>query len=57
MDRAVNFKNNLLVTDTYKKNLALNVQPVIDRDDVVLIKASRGMELERILEELEPVET
>ena len=51
------FKNNLLVTSTYKKNLALNVQPVLDRDDVVLIKASRGMELERILEELEPVDT
>ncbi len=54
---ASKFKNNLLVTSAYKKNLALNVQPVLDRDDVVLIKASRGMELERILEELEPIET
>jgi UDP-N-acetylmuramoyl-tripeptide--D-alanyl-D-alanine ligase len=50
------FQNNLLVTETYKNNLALSVQPVIDRDDLVLIKASRGMELERILEELGPVE-
>lgn len=55
--RSTDFKKTLLVTNTYKKNLALNVLPVIDRDDVVLIKASRGMELERILEELEPVET
>ncbi len=55
--RSTKFNNNLLVTDTYKKNLALGVQPVLDRDDVVLIKASRGMELERILEELEPVKT
>ncbi len=50
------FQNNLLVTATYKNNLAQSVQPVIDRDDLVLIKASRGMELERILEELGPVE-
>ena len=55
--KSSDFKKTLLVTNTYKKNLALIVQPVIDRDDVVLIKASRGMELERILEELEPVET
>ncbi len=55
--KTTKFKNNLLVTNTYKKNLALDVQPVIDRDDVVLIKASRGMELERILEELEPVDS
>ncbi len=55
--KSTKFNKNLLVTDTYKKNLALSVLPVIDRDDVVLIKASRGMELERILEELEPVDT
>ncbi len=54
---ASGFQNNLLVTKAYKNNLAESVQPVIDRDDLVLIKASRGMELERILQELEPVET
>lgn len=49
-----NYSKGLHLFDSYKNGLAQVIQPMIDRDDIILIKASRGMELERVLEELGP---
>jgi UDP-N-acetylmuramyl pentapeptide synthase len=39
-----------MVSDTYEEALALKVQSMLNPSDIVVMKASRGMKLERVLQ-------
>jgi UDP-N-acetylmuramoyl-tripeptide--D-alanyl-D-alanine ligase len=54
--RASDFSKKLFVTGSYENNLASEMVNVLDSTDIVLIKGSRGMQLERILEEWKPID-
>ncbi len=49
------FSKNPTLSDTYEQNLALKALPVLDDKDLVLIKGSRGMQLEKALADLKPL--
>jgi UDP-N-acetylmuramoyl-tripeptide--D-alanyl-D-alanine ligase len=49
------FKKKPLLSDTYEQNLALKALPMLDDRDLVLIKGSRGMQLEKALADLKPL--
>jgi UDP-N-acetylmuramoyl-tripeptide--D-alanyl-D-alanine ligase len=49
------FSKTLFVTSTYEIKLASTMLPVLDRNDIVLIKGSRGMQLEKVLADLKPI--
>ena len=38
-----------IISDTYKEELAKKVEAMINPSDIVVLKASRGMQLERVL--------
>jgi UDP-N-acetylmuramoyl-tripeptide--D-alanyl-D-alanine ligase len=50
------FKKSPLVSDSYELNLATRMLPVLHDNDLILMKGSRGMELERFLMELKPLD-
>lgn len=50
------FSKKLFVSDSYEKSLAPRMLPVLDREDIVLIKGSRGMQLEKALKDLKPLD-
>lgn len=52
--RAGGFNNNLLVSDIYEESLAQKMASVIGNQDIVAVKGSRGVGLERFLEVLAP---
>src|SRR5690606_25690066 len=47
-------QNNLLTSNTYEDSLAMQVSSVLGKDDVVVVKASRGEKLERFVELCHP---
>lgn len=47
--KAVGFKNKLVISNTYEEVLASDVASVLKLDDVVVVKGSRGMKLERFV--------
>lgn len=49
------FSKKPMMSDTYEQNLALKGLPVLDEKDLVLIKGSRGMQLEKALADLKPL--
>ena len=49
----INFKKNITISNTYNKQLALKVKSMLDEKDVVVLKASRGTEIEQFLVDLE----
>lgn len=53
--RSAGFKKTPVLSVTYEQNLAVTKLPVLDEKDFVLIKGSRGMQLEKALEDLKPV--
>jgi UDP-N-acetylmuramoyl-tripeptide--D-alanyl-D-alanine ligase len=53
--RSGGFSKNPILSMTYEQNLATQVLPVLDGKDIVLIKGSRGMELEKALADLKPL--
>lgn len=54
--KASGFSNNLVISDSYEQFLASGAGPVIDRADIVLMKGSRGVQLERILKDWKPLD-
>ncbi|MCB9025037.1 MAG: UDP-N-acetylmuramoyl-tripeptide--D-alanyl-D-alanine ligase [Bdellovibrionaceae bacterium] len=44
------FSKNLILSDTYEEKLALQVGSMLNPQDVAIIKGSRGMKLEKILD-------
>jgi UDP-N-acetylmuramoyl-tripeptide--D-alanyl-D-alanine ligase len=53
--KSAGFRNKLVISNSYEQNLASRMLPVLDRNDIVLIKGSRGMQLEKVLADLKPV--
>lgn len=54
--KTAGFQNSLFISDSYENNLASRMLPVLNRNDIVLIKGSRGMQLERVLTDLKPLD-
>ncbi len=50
------FSKNIITSDSCEQFLASGTGPVIDRADIVLMKGSRGVRLERILKEWKPLD-
>jgi UDP-N-acetylmuramoyl-tripeptide--D-alanyl-D-alanine ligase len=44
------------ISDTYEQSLASNMLPVLDGNDIVLMKGSRGMALEKALLDMKPID-
>ncbi len=53
--RNAGFQKTLFISNTYEQSLAPKTVPVLDGNDIVLIKGSRGMKLEKVLADLKPV--
>ncbi|MES2855057.1 MAG: UDP-N-acetylmuramoyl-tripeptide--D-alanyl-D-alanine ligase [Bdellovibrionota bacterium] len=49
------FTKTPMVSASYEQSLATKALPVLDQTDLVLIKGSRGMQLEKALADLKPV--
>jgi UDP-N-acetylmuramoyl-tripeptide--D-alanyl-D-alanine ligase len=47
--RSTNFKNNIIISNSYEDSLATQVSSVLNTQDMVLVKGSRGMKLERFV--------
>lgn len=50
------FAKNQFISDSYELGLAPRMLPVLDGNDIVLIKGSRGMQLEKALLDLNPLD-
>ncbi|MEQ1876779.1 MAG: UDP-N-acetylmuramoyl-tripeptide--D-alanyl-D-alanine ligase [Bdellovibrionia bacterium] len=48
------FNKSLVVSDGYEEKLALELSRMIKPDDIILVKGSRGMKLERVVSALDP---
>lgn len=51
-----NFSKNLFVSNSYEQKLAPNMLPVLEMGDIVLMKGSRGMQLEKVLLDMKPLD-
>jgi UDP-N-acetylmuramoyl-tripeptide--D-alanyl-D-alanine ligase len=49
------FLKNLFISDTYENALAAQMLPVLNPNDIVLMKGSRGMQLEKALKDMLPL--
>lgn len=54
--RLAGFHKKLVTSISYENKLAPGSLPVLDRNDMVLIKGSRGMQLEKVLMDLHPLD-
>jgi UDP-N-acetylmuramoyl-tripeptide--D-alanyl-D-alanine ligase len=48
--------NSLKISSTYKESLDIDLETVVDKDSLVIVKGSRGGALERVVERLDPVQ-
>ncbi|MDZ4678025.1 MAG: UDP-N-acetylmuramoyl-tripeptide--D-alanyl-D-alanine ligase [Oligoflexia bacterium] len=53
--RAKGFSKNIVISKSYEEKLARSFGTVLQTGDIVLIKGSRGMKLERVLESWRPI--
>ena len=54
--QAGGFSKTLFTSDSYEENLASDSLPVLEPTDILLVKGSRGMQLEKVLARFEPVD-
>lgn len=54
--QAVGFKNKLMISNTYEDSLAMQMASMLEPNDLVAIKGSRGMKLERVVQAWNPVD-
>jgi UDP-N-acetylmuramoyl-tripeptide--D-alanyl-D-alanine ligase len=52
--RSKGFKKNIVISDVYEEKLATSFGAVLETGDMVLVKGSRGMHLERVVECFRP---
>lgn len=50
------FKKNIMISKSYEESLASQIASVLDKDDIALVKGSRGMKLERFVIACDPVD-
>jgi UDP-N-acetylmuramoyl-tripeptide--D-alanyl-D-alanine ligase len=50
------FRKTLVVSNSYENSLAAKWALVLEPKDLILMKGSRGMQLERVLKELQPID-
>jgi UDP-N-acetylmuramoyl-tripeptide--D-alanyl-D-alanine ligase len=48
-------KENLMISNTYKESLAKDLGSMLDTNDIVFMKASRSIRLEKFLQALDPL--
>ncbi len=53
---AQGYSNTSVISDAYENELAARLVPVLHPTDMVLVKGSRGMQLERVLTDLKPLD-
>lgn len=54
--KGAGFKKNIIISKGYEESLAHDVRNMLNPHDIVLVKGSRGMKLERVVLELDPVD-
>lgn len=54
--KAANFSKNYFISNTYEESLASKIHSMLKEGDVVLVKGSRGMKLERFVMACEPLD-
>lgn len=54
--RSRSFRKNITILNSYEDSLALEILPVLKSQDTVLVKGSRGMKLERVVQALNPLD-
>ncbi len=54
-EKALGNTENLSISDTYNEMLAISIKNMLKDNDLVVIKGSRGMKLERAVQALEPI--
>lgn len=54
--RSSGFQKTVVIADTYKKEIAVEILNVLQPEDTVLVKGSRGNRLEKLIVDLQPVE-
>jgi UDP-N-acetylmuramoyl-tripeptide--D-alanyl-D-alanine ligase len=50
------FKKSIMISKSYEEALASKIASVLDKDDVALVKGSRGMKLERFVMACDPLD-
>ncbi len=50
------FDKNLIISESYELSLAHKIRSVLKDGDIAVIKGSRGMKMERVLEALDPLD-
>ncbi|MCB0366789.1 MAG: UDP-N-acetylmuramoyl-tripeptide--D-alanyl-D-alanine ligase [Bdellovibrionaceae bacterium] len=53
--RRTEFRKNLFISDTYKEELATRIGSMLNDQDIVAIKGSRGMKLEQVIKAWDPI--
>lgn len=53
---SVKFKNNLIISNDYDESLALKIASVLNQNDIVIVKGSRGMKMERFVQVCSPLD-
>jgi len=50
------FKKSIMISNSYEQSLASEIASVLDKDDIALVKGSRGMKLERFVMACDPLD-
>lgn len=53
--QSIGYLNKLIISDSYNESLAKKLSSMLNKDDVVILKGSRGVKLEKVLIACEPI--